>query len=551
MGTFSDPDTDAWHNFAGVDETIQFNLASGQGMAAYLKWDDWSSPTNDYDMYLFREPDFSTPVAWSIGSQQGNPWELPREQFGYVNGGSAGTYHLAFHRFSGAGSPTMDLFLLGVAKPIDHNVVARSILDPATSPLVTAIGAVCWATDAIKSYSSQGPNINGTLKPDLSGPDGVSGETYGATGNCNGGFTGTSASSPHVAGAAALLLQAYPTASKTDLHNMLLDLTVDAGAAGPDTVYGVGILDLGEPPVQSPGVIRLAGTNRFETAASVSAHHYPSGANTVFVATAFNFPDALAGATAAGRANSPLLLTGSTPPATAAELDRLDPDDLLILGGTAVVSAADESALGGWGNTERLAGANRYLTAIEISKQSFGDGEANVVFVATGTNFPDALAAGAAAAELNGPVLLTPPGSLPDEVAAEINRLDPDTILVIGGEAAISTTVFNALNTIKPATRIAGTNRYGTAVAISQHAFTNPAAVSRVYIAVGTNFPDALAGAAAAAAVGAPVLLTSSDSLPASVVAEINRLGPSLIYILGGTAVISTNVATQLAALLP
>jgi putative cell wall-binding protein len=174
-----------------------------------------------------------------------------------------------------------------------------------------------------------------------------------------------------------------------------------------------------------------------------------------------------------------------------------------------------------------------------------------VVLVATGTNFPDALAAAAAAAKLNGPVLLTPPGALPVEVVAEINRLNPDGILVIGGTAAVSDTVLGQLAALKPTTRISGANRYDTAVAISQHAFTNPNAVNRVYIAVGTNFPDALAGAAAAAARGAPVLLTPSDSLPATVILEIVRLGPSRIYILGGTAVISTNVANQLQALLP
>jgi putative cell wall-binding protein len=303
--------------------------------------------------------------------------------------------------------------------------------------------------------------------------------------------------------------------------------------------------------VHEPEVIRLAGANRFETAATVSAHHHPGGAGSVFVATGTNFPDALAGATAAGLANSPLLLTGSIPPATATELDRLDPNTLLILGGTAVISPADAATLSTWGTTHRLAGDNRYQTAIEISRASFGDGEAEVVLVATGTNFPDALAAAAAAAKLNGPVLLTPPGALPAEVAAEITRLDPDTILVIGGEAAVSSAVVDALSAIKPTTRISGANRYDTAVAISQHAFTNPNAVNRVYIAVGTNFPDALAGAAAAAALGAPVLLTPSDSLPVSVAIEIARLGPSRIYILGGTAVISDNVANQLEALLP
>jgi putative cell wall-binding protein len=87
-------------------------------------------------------------------------------------------------------------------------------------------------------------------------------------------------------------------------------------------------------------------------------------------------------------------------------------------------------------------------------------------------------------------------------------------------------------------------------VALSQHAFTDPDLVDIVYVAVGTNFPDALAGAAAAAATGSPVLLTPTGSLPQAVADEITRLNPTRIYILGGTAVISPAVEDQLAALL-
>lgn len=304
--------------------------------------------------------------------------------------------------------------------------------------------------------------------------------------------------------------------------------------------------------VEEPRVIRLAGANRYATAAAVSAHHYPDGTASAFVATGLNFPDALAGAAAAATEAAPLLLTASVPAPTATELTRLAPEDILVLGGTSAISAATATSLGAYGTVERLSGADRYLTAIEISKHAYPvNGSADVVVVATGTNFPDALAAASAAVALGGPVLLTPPNALPAVVAAEIERLDPDEILVLGGSAAISGAVFNALDAIAPATRVSGADRYATAVAVSAHVFTVPADVDRVYIAVGTNFPDALAGAAAAAAMGAPVLLVQSNSVPAAVAAEITRLGPTHIYILGGTAVISAAVEAQLAALIP
>ena len=303
-------------------------------------------------------------------------------------------------------------------------------------------------------------------------------------------------------------------------------------------------------PGPDPGVFRLSGANRYATAAAVAAWHHPDGADTVFVATGTNFPDALAGAVAAASAGSPLLLVSSIPPATATALGDLDPTDIIILGGTAVVDAATATELGAYGAVSRLAGANRYDTAVAISQSAFPvDGSADAVVIATGTNFPDALAAASLAAQVNGPVLLTPTATLPASVAAEIERLDPDIIYIIGGTAAISTAVANQLAGFAPTERLSGANRYDTAIAISQEAF--PAGADIVYVAVGTNFPDALAGAAQAAAAGAPVLLTPTNSLPASVAAEITRLGPVQIIILGGTSAISTTVANQLAALLP
>jgi putative cell wall-binding protein len=271
----------------------------------------------------------------------------------------------------------------------------------------------------------------------------------------------------------------------------------------------------------------------------------------VFVATGANFPDALAGAVAAAAAGSPLLLTGSVPQVTADELDRLDPDDIVILGGEAAVDLATHVTLSGWAAITRLAGANRYDTAVTISQYVFpAAGSADTVVIATGTGFADALAGASLAALGNGPVLLTQPGTLPASVTAEIERLAPGQIFVLGGEAAVSAAVFTQLQGLALATitRISGSNRYVTAVEISMAAFPDGAGV--VYIAVGTNFPDALAGAAQAAGSGSPILLTPSDALPQSVIDEITRLAPYAIVILGGTAVISQAVEDQLETLL-
>lgn len=306
--------------------------------------------------------------------------------------------------------------------------------------------------------------------------------------------------------------------------------------------------------VETPGVVRYAGSNRFGTSAAIAQGDFPdAGAvDTVFLAVGNNFPDALAGAAIAGKVGAPLLLvnTDSVPTETLDELNRLEPGDVVILGGTAVISDTVKTAVEGLSfspTVTRLAGANRYATAVAISQHGF-PGTASEVVVATGTGFADALAGAPAAVSFDAPVLLTDPFSLPSVIADEIVRLDPDRIVVLGGTAAVSSTVYDQLEVLAPdIVRLSGSNRYETAVAISDEAFTD---ALRVYLATGLNFPDALAGAAAAAFYGTPVLLVPGSSIPTVVSDEITRLGPVKGIVLGGSAVVTSGVEAALAGLL-
>lgn len=196
---------------------------------------------------------------------------------------------------------------------------------------------------------------------------------------------------------------------------------------------------------------------------------------------------------------------------------------------------------------QRLSGADRFATAAAVSAASFAPG-VPVAYVATGANFPDALAAGAAAAELGGPVLLVTGSAIPASTAAELQRLQPGTIKLIGGAGVVSDGVLNALRgyaTSGVAERVSGANRYATAAAVSANTF-GPG-VDTVYVATGRNFPDALAGVAAAGLSGAPILLASPTGVPAETAAELTRLQPGRIVVLGGPGVIPDAVALELA----
>ncbi len=294
---------------------------------------------------------------------------------------------------------------------------------------------------------------------------------------------------------------------------------------------------------------RLAGVDRYATGAAISAATYPPGVAVAYVATGLNFPDALAGAAAAGSQGAPILLVtpNSIPGATAIELTRLQPGRIVVLGASGVISNYVLSALAAYttGTVTRIAGADRYATAAAISATTYAPGVA-VTYVATGLNFPDALAGAAAAGSQGAPVLLVGTDEIPSATATELNRLQPGRIVILGAGGVVSANVANALQafTTGTVTRLSGDNRYATAAAIS--AATYAPGVAIAYVATGANFPDALAGAAAAGWQGAPILLVTKDSIPAATAAELQRLNPGRVVILGSTGVVSEAVRIQL-----
>lgn len=195
----------------------------------------------------------------------------------------------------------------------------------------------------------------------------------------------------------------------------------------------------------------------------------------------------------------------------------------------------------------RVFGADRYATSVAASRQAFPDGS-EVAFVATGTDFADALASGPAAASAEGPVLLVRPDAVPATVTAELRRLDPVTVYVLGGTSAVSQAVEDVLAAEWDVVRISGADRYSTAVAVADRFWDS---ARTVFLAVGSEFADALTGGSAAARGGAPVLLTGSDALPTATAAQLVVLDPDRVVVLGGTSAISDGVAQAIAAAVP
>ena len=198
---------------------------------------------------------------------------------------------------------------------------------------------------------------------------------------------------------------------------------------------------------------------------------------------------------------------------------------------------------------QRFGGADRFATAALVSANHFAPG-VPAAYVATGANFPDALAGGPAAARTGGPILLVTRTQIPSATRAELTRLRPGRIVVLGGSGVISDSVASALAAFQGGggvSRIGGADRYATAAAVSRGTFSPGLATA--YVATGLNFPDALVGGAAAARAGSPVLLTRPGGLPGSTEVELRRLAPARIVVLGGPNAVGEGVVAQLRTL--
>jgi putative cell wall-binding protein len=324
--------------------------------------------------------------------------------------------------------------------------------------------------------------------------------------------------------------------------------TAAVAAAAPAAVHASPTVDASVPstlPAILPSnVQRISGASRFDTAIATSQDEFPlSGSAAAVVLTrADTYPDALAGVPLAASVRGPLLLTSSNSLSAAvrAEIVRVLPagGSVYVLGGTSAVSAAVETTITGLGFVvHRLAGANRFATAVAVAGAL---GNPTTVLEATGLNFPDALAGGPAAIEDGAAILLTNGKVQAAETKAYLAAHSGGSHFALGGPAAAAD---------PSAVAIAGSDRYQTAADVAETFFHTPDVAG---IATGTNFPDALAAGPDLAAKDAPLLLVPPTGvLPPATTSQLLKYAQTLRtgLIFGGTASVADSVATQVGTL--
>lgn len=203
--------------------------------------------------------------------------------------------------------------------------------------------------------------------------------------------------------------------------------------------------------------------------------------------------------------------------------------------------------------SSRIGGQGRFDVSAGISQLGFDPG-VPVVYIANGMNFPDALSAAPAASLQGGPLLLVTPTEIPAPVAAEIARLQPTKIVVVGGPASVSPAVFNQLGLLAPEiVRLGGLGRYDVSRAVAEYAFGGPGGpgATVAYIATGRNFPDALSAGGAAALQSAPVITVDGEaqSIDAETRQLLIDLGVGTVKIAGGPGSVSAALMASIDAI--
>ncbi|WP_339060553.1 cell wall-binding repeat-containing protein [Tepidibacillus marianensis] len=437
---------------------------------------------------------------------------------------------------------------------------------PASYANVISVGATT-ESDGKASFSNYGSTVD-IVAPGTNIYSTFSRDAYGKARYAS--AQGTSMASPIVAGTAALLLAKNPTLSVDDVTNILLKSAKDIGAKGVDNTFGYGRVDVNNALTigNTYSNDQWESNNSFTEAkqvslgASVQASISKPGDTDFFKVTLTKLQRVRFRVTPQLNEDIKLeVYNGSKTKIVKVDQDGQEIGDqyyeggieefnLTLNAGTYYLKVSDPynsvqfrsyTLSTYYPVYNRLAGKDRYETAIKISQKGWAN--ADTVVIANYKGYADALAGVPLAYQKNAPILLTDPKILTPSTKTEIQRLKAKNIVIVGGTGSISSQVENELKSMKlSVTRLGGKDRFETAKLIA----LKMNKTDTVIVTFGLNFPDALSIAPYAAMQGYPILLVTKDQIPDFTKQALGSLKSTHTIIIGGTGVISDNVKKQL-----
>lgn len=304
-------------------------------------------------------------------------------------------------------------------------------------------------------------------------------------------------------------------------------------------------VDKPDKPSNKDNILELSGKDRFDTSLKVSREY--KSADTVILANGYKDTDILTATVLGAKIDAPvILINGNSVSAEVfTEIDRLGAKDIILSGGYSSISKAVENSLSEYDkdNVERLSGSNRFETAVEVAKKIraiTGENENSVLV--DGTNFPDAVSVVSLAVSENAPILLTSPSSLPNVTIKAISDFNLSNIFIGGGSNSVSKDIEISLSNKYKVERIYGSDRYETSLAVAKRVYPE---ASRIVIASGEQYADALVAVPYATKNDIPTIMVAKNSMKPSVENFIKGQVTD-ITIVGGSNSITQTVRDRL-----
>lgn len=291
----------------------------------------------------------------------------------------------------------------------------------------------------------------------------------------------------------------------------------------------------------APTITRLSSSNRVKTSIEISKKAYVDSVETLLISGYNGDPDALTSSFLAGRFNAPLLISDKNELSKdlAAEIKRLNPKEIILLGSDSVLPKTIENSINKLGyKTRRIAGANRMETAVNIAKEQISKVESKEIFVVEYNSLADAIAIGPVAARDSIPILIVKKDSLPKSVINFIKTNGINKATIIGGNLS-SNTVSELKSYVKDTELVMGSNRVNTSLEVAYKYYSNP---DSVIIANGWNSTDALVGGYFAGMLDSPIILTSNNDLNNDIIGYLSNSNINKAYLLGGESVLTKRV---------
>lgn len=291
-------------------------------------------------------------------------------------------------------------------------------------------------------------------------------------------------------------------------------------------------------------LVRISGKDRVDTSILLSQFEF-NDSRTVIIADGRNYPDALSASNLTSGTSPIFLINNHLTGSVIKEISRLNADKVIILGGVNSISKNVEnklSSIEGVKSVVRLSGVDRYDT----STKAFSFTDKKYALLASGENYPDALSSSYLIDSFG--IMLTRKNNLPSSLKNNLENVDKEKAIIVGGTGSIGQSVSNVLKnqySISNIQRISGVNRYDTSVKIAGTSNSDT-----VIIASGESFPDALTASTLSQKIKAPILLVNKNSISKYVKNYLSTNPVEKVIILGGKSSVSEKVENNLKSLI-